>query len=247
MLALLKRVTIFSDRDAQNIFISDLSHISAPKVVSFLNQHAFNLAYRDAQMAHALHGSDILMRDGVGIEIAMRCLGLSPGINSNGTDVIPLLLEATRGRRLAVFGTQDPWLSLACSKMLSSGVMVVEKLDGFQHPDKYLEICRDTQPDIVLLAMGMPKQEILSSLLRQSAQKPCIIINGGAIADFMAGKIRRAPVLIQKLRLEWLFRLACEPSRLTRRYLIGGPLFLARIANLWLHGVVTKARKIAVD
>ncbi|MET0408233.1 MAG: WecB/TagA/CpsF family glycosyltransferase [Hyphomicrobium sp.] len=246
MLALLKRVTVFNGQHAQLEFISSLSNIQAPTVLSFLNQHGFNLAYDDPQMFGALMNSNILVRDGVGIEIGMRLLGLPPGLNSCGTDIIPSLLKSLPDRRIAIFGTREPWLSRASAEISSWGVSVVDVLDGFQPDSKYLERFAATQPDVVLLAMGMPKQEILSIRLRDAALKPCLIINGGAVVDFIGGKIPRAPMTIQSLRLEWLFRLASEPRRLADRYLIGGPLFLARLANLWLHRAGTRFAKIDV-
>ena len=77
--------------------------------------------------------------------------------------------------------------------------------------------------------MGMPKQEYLSKKIKDFYKEKLIIINGGAILDFMTGKIKRAPKVFSKIGLEWLYRLYLEPSRLFRRYVIGIPLFLYRI------------------
>lgn len=232
MLALLRRVTVFKDARDQHVFLSGLANVRKPTVLSFINQHGFNLAYDDQQLCDALIASDYVLRDGAGIEIGLKLLGLPSGVNSCGTDVIPQLLQRMAGRKIVVFGTRDPWLSEACSIISTYGLTVVAAEDGFHSNDRYLEVFLATQPDIALLAMGMPKQELLSIRLRNAARSPCLIINGGAVADFLSGRFPRAPVFVRAIRLEWLFRLICEPRRLASRYLTGGVLFAVRLAKV---------------
>jgi alpha-1,3-mannosyltransferase len=83
--------------------------------------------------------------------------------------------------------------------------------------------------------MGNPKQELF--IQEHLAATGCILGFGvGALFDFLAGNVPRAVPWVQKSRLEWLFRLSQEPCRLAGRYLIGIPLFLARISRQWLSG-----------
>jgi exopolysaccharide biosynthesis WecB/TagA/CpsF family protein len=70
--------------------------------------------------------------------------------------------------------------------------------------------------------------------LRAQLDYPCLIVCGGAIIDFLGGKIARAPVWMRRLGLEWVYRLVQEPGRLFRRYVLGNPLFLARALRLRL-------------
>jgi exopolysaccharide biosynthesis WecB/TagA/CpsF family protein len=76
--------------------------------------------------------------------------------------------------------------------------------------------------------MGMPKQELLSATIARELPGPMLIVNGGAILDFLAHRVPRAPRVMRNLGLEWLFRLLIEPTRLWRRYLIGNLVFLWR-------------------
>ena len=76
--------------------------------------------------------------------------------------------------------------------------------------------------------MGMPRQELIADAMVTEASYPILIINGGAILDFMAGRVKRAPLRLRQVGLEWLFRLYIEPRRLWRRYLVGNALFLTR-------------------
>jgi len=201
-------------------------------VVSFLNQHGLNLAAEDAVFRQDLLKSDILLRDGVGMEICLKLLGRAAGMNTNGTDFIPSLLAKLGGRRVAVFGTQDPWLSKAASRISELGVEIVAQSDGFNTDQHYVDLVAAARPHVVLLAMGMPRQERLATLLTTQADWPMLILNGGAILDFYAERFARAPRLVQALRLEWLFRLAQEPKRLANRYIVGGGTFVWRVAQL---------------
>ena len=84
------------------------------------------------------------------------------------------------------------------------------------------------RPDILLVAMGVPRQE--RWIAEHLSEKHCTVALGvGALLDFMSGTIPRAPLRLRRLGLEWLFRLLVEPMRLWRRYLIGNPLFLMRV------------------
>ena len=81
------------------------------------------------------------------------------------------------------------------------------------------------QPEILILGMGMPKQEYFSAFLQHNYEKPLVVVNGGAIFDFIANRFTRAPSIFRKLNLEWLYRLMNEPIRLFNRYAIGIPKF----------------------
>lgn len=75
--------------------------------------------------------------------------------------------------------------------------------------------------------MGMPKQEAVAAKLA-AIGGPCLIVCGGAILDFLGGKVSRAPEWLRRLGGEWLYRLLREPKRLFMRYVVGNPLFLLR-------------------
>jgi N-acetylglucosaminyldiphosphoundecaprenol N-acetyl-beta-D-mannosaminyltransferase len=85
---------------------------------------------------------------------------------------------------------------------------------------------------VIVLGMGMPRQEEVAAVLRSALGYPCLIICGGAIIDFLGGKTSRAPGWMRAFGLEWLYRLGLEPKRLFRRYVLGNPLFIARALRL---------------
>jgi alpha-1,3-mannosyltransferase len=111
-------------------------------------------------------------------------------------------------------------------------------LDGyFETKDtaKIIEHIRSSGADVLLVAMGNPKQELW--LMENLSATGCRLGFGvGALFDFLAGEIPRAPTWIRSARLEWAYRLSREPRRLWRRYLIGNPKFATRAIGQWWSG-----------
>jgi exopolysaccharide biosynthesis WecB/TagA/CpsF family protein len=215
----------------------DILHMVAqgegPVVVSFLNAHGANLAWSDPGFMKALLSSHVLLRDGIGVAILMRWLDRDPGLNLNGTDLIPEILRMHADRRIALAGTTTPSVERAARHLHAlHGCNVVATIDGFRSDETYALWAKNVKPDILILGMGMPKQERIAVGLQAHLDHPCMIVNGGAVLDFIAGRVTRAPVWIRAARMEWIYRLTREPSRLWRRYLLGNPLFLARALRL---------------
>jgi len=201
-----------------------------PLVLSFLNAHAVNLALADPGFHRALMESDLLIRDGIGLKLGMRLLRHRAGVNCNGTDLIPRLLEQLPGRRVNLCGTSLAVAGRAAAALRQRGITVGAVLDGFQPPETYVDLVRSRPGEVFLLGMGMPRQELLACRIRRSlGRTPVLIINGGAILDFLGGRFPRAPLPLRRLGLEWAFRLAMEPRRLWRRYLLGNAVFLGRV------------------
>lgn len=241
--AALNDVKIIADEAEHAMLINTLFEQARRDVivVDFLNQHAGNLLTRNAQFRENFMASNIILRDGIGSKLALKAFERASGLNMNGTDFIPKLISAFAARRgitnsdeaaaLIFFGTNEPWLS-AGSKTLAgsySGIMVA--CDGFAADADYLaELQLYTRyKKLIVLGMGMPRQEALAQYLKRADIGPALIVCGGAIIDFAAGRFARAPQWMQAVGLEWLFRLAHEPKRLFGRYVIGIPIFLTTV------------------
>ncbi len=232
LLSLLKSVTIVANEPERHALIRACADPARPFVLSFVNQHALNLAWREQSLCDRLKRSDLLLRDGVGLEVLYGMLGHRAGINCNGTDFIPAVLRACAGKSILIFGTRNPWLRTAADTIGAMGLDVRGAFEGFEKLERYLTIARETKPDVILVGMGMPRQERLSFELRAALDHPCLIINGGAIVDFLGDRFPRAPSWLRNSRLEWLFRLGMEPRRLASRYLYGGAVFGMRAIRL---------------
>lgn len=191
------------------------------KMLAFLNAHALNTAAAHQAFANALLKSNFLLRDGIGVKIAMGLFGLEPGPNLNGTDLIPQVIRKNKGRSIAIFGASLEALTAVKSRLeQEEGIQTIVSLEhGFHDFPVYLQICEEKKPDIVILCMGMPKQEVLAAeLVRNHVAK--LVICGGGWADFYSGTKKRAPVWVRKLSLEWIYRLLSEPKRLGKRYTV---------------------------
>lgn len=222
------KIRVVGDAGDEQALIEGLSMPQKATVVGFVNAHAMNLVTGNDDYYQALSAADVLLRDGSGMTILFRRLGTEPGLNMNGTDLIPKLLAAYSGRRVAFWGTQEPWLSGAVEQSEASfSVNVVSAHHGFAPMQEYVDLAVEHQPQLIVLGMGMPKQEAVAAMLAASSE-PCVIVCGGAILDFLGGKVSRAPRWMRRLGCEWVFRLISEPKRLFSRYVVGNPLFLLR-------------------
>jgi exopolysaccharide biosynthesis WecB/TagA/CpsF family protein len=217
----IKQIDIIdSDADEAEL-VARLARTERPLVVSFINQHIMNLACNSPGFAHCLTASDVLLRDGIGIQLCLVALAQNPGRNMCGTDFIPRIVAAFSGRRTALFGTAEPWTSRAASALEALGCRMVAEMDGFRPASDYVAETMRSAPELIILAMGSPKQEVVANAIAASATCPTVIVNGGAIADFLALRFTRAPLWVRRVHCEWAFRLLLEPRRLWRRYLVG--------------------------
>lgn len=228
---LIRKLRLLDESDIESL-LAELRERSTPTTLGFLNQHGYNIAQAQPVVNESFLRLDYLLRDGIGIKMACLINGIEPRANLNGSDFIPLLIadfiaNLPEQYELFAMGTRDPWLSDGAQRLF--GGRPFHAIDGFQSADDYLEFFRERHQagryPVILLAMGMPKQEQVAAYLQQAIDGPALLICGGAILDFAAGRFPRAPMLVRRCGLEWAFRLSVEPRRLFKRYALGIPLF----------------------
>jgi exopolysaccharide biosynthesis WecB/TagA/CpsF family protein len=235
-IGLLRRMSLVQCEDHRaNLMLWLGSNQDRVRIVSWLNAHTLTQAMTDPALRASLLQASIVLRDGIGISILLRLMGVNAGENMNGTDLIPEIIRINPGKSVALLGTTEPFLSAAAEAIEQLGGKVVLRLDGFQENSAYADKLAETNADIVILAMGVPKQEKIAIFLAERLETHPLILTGGAILDFMAGRFPRSPRIWRYLRLEWLFRLINEPRRLWRRYLLGGAVFAAYAASIVLE------------
>ncbi len=213
-------------------FVSELRKRESPTILGFLNQHGYNIAQRHPSVLDSFLQVNYLLRDGIGIKMACMLNGLEPKANLNGSDFIPELIDDLVGDcehryELFAMGTREPWLSDGARKLF--GNRMFHAIDGFKRSEDYLAFYRQHHVPgrypIIVLAMGMPKQEHVALHLQKAMDTPALLICGGAILDFTAQRFPRAPMFFRRFGLEWAFRMLMEPRRLFKRYAVGIPLF----------------------
>ncbi|MDR1759195.1 MAG: WecB/TagA/CpsF family glycosyltransferase [Fibrobacter sp.] len=212
--------------------IRDILFQDPHKNIFFLNAHCFNLAQKHSKYFNALHRSDFLLNDGMGISIAARFKGIKFPDNLNGTDFIPLIIkEGVAGNKtFYLLGTKDHILEKTKVNLETNfpGMKILGMHNGFfseaENKDIINEI-NELKVDIIIVGMGVPLQEIWIHENKNKLPDVSLFVAGGAIFDFLSGTISRAPVWMRKLRIEWIYRLCLEPKRMWKRYILGNILF----------------------
>jgi beta-1,4-glucosyltransferase len=200
------------------------------KVVLFFANTNFVVQCRS--LLHRMQDAPVIVvNDGVGMDIAALLIQKSRfKENLNGTDFTPYLFKrSAKPLRVFLVGGKPEVLQQAADYARHQlGQKIVGVCDGYaeiQKSPKLVAAINRSKPDVVLVALGNPIQEewILDN---RHALDAGIVIGVGALFDFWAGDKSRAPMLMQKLHLEWFYRLCLEPRRLSRRYTIDIVRFL---------------------
>jgi exopolysaccharide biosynthesis WecB/TagA/CpsF family protein len=241
--ALLTKITLLHNDGELQDHIKMIRRNASPHVLAFANAHAMNCAAESEPFFAALNAADTIYRDGVGMSALFKRLSMAPGLNLNGTDLIPRLISKYDGRNIALYGTQDPYLTEAKNHVTRTLApnSNIETAHGFLQSQEYINMAMRQRPRLIILGMGMPKQEQVAAELRKKLNNGCLIVCGGAIIDFLGGKVTRAPHWMRQWGIEWLYRLAIEPNRLFKRYVLGNPKFLARTISLRKRSVASTA------
>lgn len=202
--------------------------------IAFLNAHCGNIAATNAEYLETLLDF-LVLPDGIGADLAGRILQGEPfRANLNGTDFVPHVLREIRAPiTVGLLGARPGHAEKAAARLARSFPHHRFEVigDGYFRPEQehaLLERIAQVQPALLLVAMGVPRQElwIRQNLDEQHAR---VALGVGALIDFLSGAVPRAPGWIRKLRLEWLYRLFLEPRRMWKRYVLGNPLFLWRV------------------
>jgi N-acetylglucosaminyldiphosphoundecaprenol N-acetyl-beta-D-mannosaminyltransferase len=221
---IIKLISVVENLESQNDLIKNLN--GKTKIVSFINLHAVYLGLTNKPFLNSIHNSDFVLRDGVGVSILLKLYGRKNGLNMVGTDFIPTILNTFKDKKIVLIGTDVKTVETAEKNLQALNFNIIARQDGFQSVLFYLEFVIKHKPDIIVLGMGMPKQELVSLEIKNTVNYECLIINGGAIIDFIGNKVTRAPSWMRRARLEWFYRFIFEPRRLFKRYFIEPILLL---------------------
>lgn len=205
-----------------------------PSQINFVNAHCFNVLTGDEDYRRVLQHSHRVLPDGSGVKLAMKMQGIELRENLNGTDLLPHLCRAAADKGLSLYLLGgEPGIADEAARRLQRdfpGLTIAGTQDGFfdeQQQPKVIRDINDSGAAILLVAMGVPRQELWLARHLSALTTPVNLAVGG-LFDFYAHKVSRAPVWLRRLGLEWTWRLYQEPGRMWRRYLLGNPLFVFR-------------------
>lgn len=202
--------------------------------VAFVNAACMNIASENATYREVLGTCDLVLADGIGVRLGGRFQGIDVVDNVNGTDMFPLLCEraARSGTGIYLLGSADG-VAAATAELMSDrypGLRIVGTHHGYFAPEDEAAVVADINASgagILLAAFGVPQQELWLDRVGDQLTVP-VRIGVGALFDLTSGRLPRAPLPVRKVHMEWAWRLAMEPRRMWRRYVLGNPVFLAR-------------------
>ena len=206
-----------------------------PSTLSFVNPDCLNLAFIHADYKEILQRSDRVLPDGIGIHVACRMKKLRLRANLNGTDMFPRLCQraAENGTSIYLLGAKPDIARAAADAMVARypGLRIAGTRHGYFSEEQSSDIIHEINnsgADILCVAMGAPHQERWLSKHGTDLTPP-LRMGVGGLFDYYSGRIRRAPQWVREIGMEWVWRIAMEPRRLWKRYVIGNPLFLYRV------------------
>jgi N-acetylglucosaminyldiphosphoundecaprenol N-acetyl-beta-D-mannosaminyltransferase len=211
------------------------------------NAWVVTLAERNAAFREAMRSADLVVPDGMSVVLASRWLGGRLPERVTGGDLMERLCAAGAAHGFRIFLLGGP-----PGAAVMAGANLTRRYPGLQlcgtwcpppgfesDPDELERMrrtIREASPDILFVGLGAPRQEIWMQENRALLHAGVIVAVGAAL-ERQAGLRRRAPRWMQRLALEWLFRLILEPRRLWRRYLLGNPRFLAIVLRQRFHRI----------
>ncbi len=207
-------------------------------LINTINAHSYNTALKDAFFAEALMKGDALIPDGASIVMACRKLKAKsqPTERIAGWDLFAMEMERLnqKGGTCFFMGSSEKVLNLIREK--AKTVYPNIRIETYSPPYKpefseeenraIIEAINRANPDLLWIGMTAPKQEKWAYRHWDKLDIHCHCGTIGAVFDFFAGTMERAPLWWQEHSLEWLYRLLKEPKRMWRRYIIGNTLFI---------------------
>lgn len=205
----------------------------------YVNVHCMNVASRDPEYAAILDRADLVYCDGTGVRLGAWLSRQRLPARMTGADWIDDLCSLAVREQLSLFLLGGaPGTAEEAAIMLTRRhpeLRIAGTAPGYNLSPATIAQINRSRPHILLVGMGTPTQEKWIAAHRSQLSVP-VVWAVGALFDFVSGRIPRGPHWMTEHGLEWLCRLAIEPRKLWRRYLIGNPQFFWRVfRTYWLR------------
>lgn len=232
-------------RDEAGTLIADWAAVRSPRMVLAANVHMTMEAIDDRAFREIMNAADLVVADGLPLVWALRARGFADARHLRGQDLVLAVCEAAEERllKIGLYGTSEASLEAATRNLLASyprlGIVYSYSppFRGLtsQEDRQVIDAINSSEAQILLVATGCPKQE--KWMAGHLASLNAVMIGVGAAIDMIGEQQPVAPRWMQSSGLEWVFRLASDPSRLWRRYAKHNLRFVAMVA---LEIVATK-------
>jgi N-acetylglucosaminyldiphosphoundecaprenol N-acetyl-beta-D-mannosaminyltransferase len=227
------RLTNADNREAVSLIASWIEARARARALFIANAHTLNLAWEDPEYRCVLNAGDAVFGDGTGVRLAARLRGVRMRDNLVGTDLVPLFLHTyrQRGYRYFLLGGAPGTAARAAARLRRDlpDIQVVGEHHGYfdaAGARRVIGAINAAEPDVLLVAMGNPRQErwIHDNL---AALRVPVSVGVGGLFDHWAGNLRRASATVRRLGMEWVQLLIQQPHK-WRRYINGNPKFVVR-------------------
>ena len=207
-------------------------------LINTINAFSYDNARKDVLFSEALQKGDVLIPDGISIVKACRFLNAKsqPKERIAGWDLFEYEMGKLNrvGGKVMFLGSSDAVLNLIRHRVAEKYPKI--EVDTYSPPYKpefsdeeneaMISAINHSNPDLLWIGMTAPKQEKWAYTHLDRLDVHCHIGTIGAVFDFFAGTVKRAPERWQRVGMEWLYRLLSEPRRMWRRYFIGNAKFI---------------------
>lgn len=204
-----------------------------PRHVITLNAEIIYRSLTEPPLKELINDADLVTPDGAGVVWAANHLGTPLKERVTGIDILQELarLAPQKNWKLYFYGGGEGIAELAKINLEKRypGIKIVGARHGYLSPEELKEMfieIKEKKPDILLIALGAPRQEYWIAENKEHLGVPVSIGVGGSF-DVIAGKVKRAPKIMRSLKLEWLYRLMKEPWRYKR--MLALPKFMLKV------------------
>jgi len=205
----------------------------------FLNADCLRQAQIDKEYREILNSADLVLPDGIGLRLVTRVFGGEMKDNCNGTDLSPLILKGATKKNYKIYflGGRESVAKGAAENIIKAipFIQIVGHCSGyFYSDDEVINSINSSGANILFVALGVPKQEKWIAKNREKLN-PKLCLGVGALLDYLSGNIKRAPVWMRRLHIEWVWRIIIDPKRMFQRYIIDGFHFLIYVLYVRLR------------
>jgi len=224
--------------------VSNILNSEKSLKIAICNTNTVVRSYRDDQLSKIINSFDIKTPDGFPIAKSSSTLYENGQRRVDGYNVMLTTINDGLSRNTShyFYGSEDLVLKKLIIK-LKKDFPNINIVGSFSPPvgsyeelvqEKYVKDIIDTEPDIVWVSLGFPKQELFINLFQEKYSMESNLVGIGAVFEWIAGTKIKAPEFLANLGLEWVLRLAQEPKRLLRRYFVDNLLFLYLITKQYI-------------
>ncbi len=218
--------------------ISQFVASGKPHQIIYINVDCVNRYKKDLRYRKIVNEADLVYPDGMGVVWASKFSGKPLSERVNAGDFLPDLCKLCVEKKYALYllGGEEDVARKAADYLREEykDLKIVGAHHGFfenKNEEKIIREINHLSPDILLVGMGVPRQEKWIKRNLQQLNIP-VCWGVGALFDYYSNRIKRAPLWVRGIGMEWLFRLVIEPARLWKRYIIGNFLFAIRLFTL---------------